>query len=95
MVDLLDRFESEDVSRGLAATGRASQGKGGVQDRAPVNPFDEIEIGSLSTVSDIWTSHTHTRPRRPPTIDTRHRLASHYSSVTRQGFPFPLVVSHT
>ncbi len=53
MVDLLDRFESEEVSRGLAATGRASaQGRGGAaQDRAPVNPFDEIEIGSLSTVS--------------------------------------------
>lgn len=53
MVDLLDRFQSEDLPRSMAAGGRASsQGRGGGQtDRTAANPFDEIEIGNLQPVS--------------------------------------------
>ena len=58
MVDLLDRFQSEDVPRSMAAGGRASaQGRGGGQpDRAVANPFDEIEIGHLHPVSACYAT---------------------------------------
>ncbi len=58
MVDLLDRFESEDVSRGQGGAGRGSaQGRGGgQQDKVPVNPFDDIDRGSLVTVRPLLYS---------------------------------------
>ena len=52
MVDLFDRFESEDLS---AAGGAAREPGAGREGRQPhksaSNPCDEIEIGSLQQVS--------------------------------------------
>lgn len=57
MVDLFDRFESEDVSRshgGGVGRGSAQSSRGGQQDRgAPVNPFDDIDRGTLVTVGQL------------------------------------------
>lgn len=51
MVDLLDRFESEDLSHGGSVAREAPGGRGGRQpQKSASNPFDEIEIGSLQPV---------------------------------------------